>query len=193
MIDFRRLSLYGRLVRTRRLFGCWDSAGQLTSSRYADRVTISDFIYFISKIGQSLSSYSYSSSYTYSHSTPHLQSQVLSRIYPTNIITDIPVFFLLYGSPRSYFPNCLSRHAAIYYHAVLPFVLLSGYSHKTIARKRASSEYFCVRMCPVLDAVNSLTRHNLNCRLERVGFRDDAIVLVLGTLGDERRRLRHEP
>jgi hypothetical protein len=48
----------------------------------------------------------------------------------------------------------------------------------------------CVR---VLHAVNSLTRHNLNRRLERVGFRDDAIVLVLGTLGDECRRLRHEP
>jgi hypothetical protein len=67
MIDFRRLSLYGRLVRARRLFGCWDSAGQLTSSRYADRVTISDFIYPISKIGLSLSSSSSSSSYTYSH------------------------------------------------------------------------------------------------------------------------------
>jgi hypothetical protein len=54
----RRLSLYGLLVRAQRLSGCWDSAGQLMSSRYVDRVTISDFIYPISnsKIGQSLSS-----------------------------------------------------------------------------------------------------------------------------------------
>jgi hypothetical protein len=43
---YRRLSLYGLLVRAQRLSGCWDSAGQLMSSRYVDRVTtISDFIY----------------------------------------------------------------------------------------------------------------------------------------------------
>jgi len=138
--------LYGLLVRARRLSDCWASAGQLMSSRYADRVMISDFIYFISKIGHSPSFIIFIFIHVLSFNPPilHIQSQVLSRLYPTNIIT---VFFLFYGSPRSYFPNPLSRHATIYYHAVFPFVLLSGYSHKTIARKRASSEYFWVCMC----------------------------------------------
>ena len=52
---------------------------------------------------------------------------------------------------------------------------------------------FCVLYVRrVLSAGNSLTRHALNRRLERMSFRDDAIVLVLGTLNNERHRLRYE-
>lgn len=169
------------------------------SSRYVDRVTtISDFIYLTYLKNWTITFFNLR---LHLHPLaliespiPHLQSQVLSRIYPTNIITGIRVFFLLMGHQGHTFPNCLSRHATIYHYAVFPFVLLFSYSHKNIARKRASSEYFCVRIVrPVLHAVNSLTRHNLNRHLKRVGFRYDAIVLVLGTLSDERRRLRHEP
>lgn len=145
-----RLSLFGLLVRAQRLSGCWDSAEQLTSSRYVDRVTISDFIYFISKTGQSLSSSSSSSSSSSTLIKSHHPSSpisVLSRIYPTNIIT-LFLFFLLHGLPRSYFLNCLlvtpCYHLLLRYPSV--FVLLSSYSHKTIARKSASSEYFCVRV-----------------------------------------------
>ena len=141
--------MYGLLVRAQRLSGCWDSAGQLMRSRYVDRVTISDFIYPISKLDNRFLHLIFLHLiliHLLSLNPPSLifQSQVLSRIYPTNIIT---VFFLLYGSPRSYFPNSLSCDATIYHYAVFLFVLLSSYSHKTIARKRASSEYFCVRMC----------------------------------------------
>jgi hypothetical protein len=65
-----------------------------------------------------------------------------------------------------------------------------------MARKESIFGIFSARvraLAPKLNAVNSLTRHALDGRLERVSFRDHAIVLVLGTLSDERRRLRHEP
>ena len=150
---YRRLSLYGLLVRAQRLSGCWDSAGPLMSSRYVDRVTtISDFIYLTYLKNWTITFFNLR---LHLHPLaliespiPHLQSQVLSRIYPTNIITGIRVFFLLMGHQGHTFPNCLSRHATIYHYAVFPFVLLFRYSHKNIARKRASSEYFFVRMCP---------------------------------------------
>ena len=78
MTKNRRLSLFELHVRAQRLSGCWDSAGQLTSSRYVDRVTISDFIYPISKIGQSPHLHPLP---LIKPPIPHLQSQVLSRTY----------------------------------------------------------------------------------------------------------------
>jgi hypothetical protein len=121
-LPFHRPSLYGLLVRARRLFGCWDSAGQLMSSRYADRVTISDLIYLYLE-NWTIASFIFIFSFIFTHLIPHPSSpiQALSRIYPTNIIAVIPVVFSHIRVTRSYFPNCLSRHATIYYHAVFPF------------------------------------------------------------------------
>ncbi len=193
----RRLSLYGLLVRAQRLSSCWDSAGQLMSSRYVARVMISDFIYPISRHWTiALFIFIFIQLALIKSTIPYLQSQsqVLSRIYPTNIITGFPVFFFLYvGHQGRTFP--------IACHVMLPSIItLSSllFYYPAIATKHSKEEsilriFLCAYVRPDLHTVNPLTRHTLNRRLERVGFRYDAIVLVLGTLSDERRRLRHEP
>ena len=161
MSIFSRLSLYGRLVRAQRLSGCWDSAGQLMSNRYVGRVTIFDLIFFfnlsyLKNWTNSLSSifnrHLHPLALIKSPPSPHLQSQVLSRIYPTNIITGYSCFF---------FPLLLMGHQGhilppIACHVMLPsiitlsslFVLLSSYNRKTIAKEESIilRNTFCVRI-----------------------------------------------
>lgn len=62
---------------------------------------------------------------------------------------------------------------------------------KTMAKESIFGKFFFARQ--VLKAANPLARRTLNYGLERVSLRDYAIMLVLGTLSDERRCLRHKP
>jgi len=116
-------SLYGLLVRAQRLSGCWDSAGQLMSNKYVDRVMISDFIFFLSqKLDRQFLSSSSSTLIKSPQSLIPNQSQVLSRIYPTNIITLFLFFSYMGHQGHTFQITCLSHHATIYYYAVLPFL-----------------------------------------------------------------------
>jgi hypothetical protein len=125
MIGFSccRLILYRLLVRAQRLSDCWDGAGQLMSSRYADRVTISDFIYlkiwtnilFIHLHPLTLIKSTIPSSTIPSSSIPSNPNPKYPVGYPTKIITVIPfcLFFSMWVT-KVIFLNCLSRHATIY-------------------------------------------------------------------------------
>jgi hypothetical protein len=186
---YRRLILYGLRAHAQRLSGCWDSAGQLMSSRYFGRVTSSDFHLFLQKIRRFLHVH-------ISHSlNTHIPKCLVG--YSANIIQLLLFLFFLYGSPRSSLPQLLlllSRHATIYY-CVVPLLCFTIYLLQKHGKKREHlRNVFCACYVHlVLKAANFLARHTLNGSLERVSLRDYAIVLVLGTLSDERRRLRNEP
>ncbi|KAH9989551.1 kinase-like domain-containing protein [Russula vinacea] len=122
-----KLTSYGLRAHAQRLSGCWDSAGQLMSSRYFGRVTNSDFHLF--KKNQTLSPSTY-----FTHLNPPITLPKCLVGYTTNIIQLLLLLFSLYGSPRSSLPTAAACHV------MLPSTIALSASLFTIYRQNHGKE-----------------------------------------------------
>ena len=211
-----RFILYGLRAHALRLSGCWVSVRRSTSS-YFDRVAILTDIFSQTNVGQKVFfAFIYSLlplCLQYNLRTrepqwlPPLPLQLLGRItLPATIIPHTVLRSLQYRCPNKVIfpppPQLLSviTPLSIYYYPVTTFYSfcfhLAAYSK---ANKKELHHFEWVSwLGPTVmynylsQALDLFARGALHGRLERVSLRDNAVVLVLGALRNERCRLRHE-
>jgi hypothetical protein len=135
----RRPTSYGLRVHAQRLSGCWDSAGQLMSSRFFGRVTNSDFHLF-KKIRRFLHLHISHSFHPPPITLPNPKCLVG---YTTNII-QLLLFLFPYTGHQGHLPTAAACHVMLPSTiCVIRFsVLLSIY--KTMAREHFRKVFFSV-------------------------------------------------